>query len=206
MGSPTARRPGRRRGLVFLFVVLFIASSFPAVLSAAEPPPGVNLANHDPEVTPARKRKTKIPGLPGGVSRLEEQLLKRDDAFITARTAGDNPLSVVSAGRARAHRDAGGQVPEEGRPADLAADLHRSLDRDQPEPDRPGDAREQLVLRRERPHRRPCDPAEHRPEDPGRGPGWHLDLSTRRPAPGSRARTPCPPFRSATSPWRRRTT
>lgn len=103
----TGLSPLRRRGFVLLVAGLLALSQFPAALLAATPP--------DPTATPAPVVQVQPPSdpyadptrAPGAQpleegDDLEEQLQKRDDAFITARTAGDVQLSVQAAGRARA--------------------------------------------------------------------------------------------------------
>ena len=97
MGRPTVGTARRRTAVLLLTIAALVGTMLPTTVVAVQPGAG----NHDPEVTPARARERKIPGLPGMLSRTDEQLLKRDDAFITARTAGDSPLSVATAGRQR---------------------------------------------------------------------------------------------------------
>jgi uncharacterized repeat protein (TIGR01451 family) len=104
------RTPGfgllRRRGLVLAFAVTLVLSQFPSSLLAAQP---------SAEPTPAATAPALPPDDPSadpiwvpGTAPLDtgddpaEEIQKRDDAYITSRTAGDVPLSVLSAGRARA--------------------------------------------------------------------------------------------------------
>ncbi len=104
-----AQGSARRRSLVLAFTAVLAWSLFPATMVAIQPP-GLTAAVPigDPEVTPSRARPTRI-RLSGGLSRDEEQALKRDDAFITRRTAGDVHLSVKQAGKARAAANQAGK-------------------------------------------------------------------------------------------------
>ena len=106
----TGLSPLRRRGFVLLVAGLLALSQFPASLLAATPsnePATVVSAPVLPPPTPPgdpTADPTRAPGaepLDEGDDP-EEELQKRDDAYITARTAGDVPLSVQAAGRARA--------------------------------------------------------------------------------------------------------
>ena len=114
------RRPApgfaRRRGIVLAFTAALVFSQVPAALLAAQPPaPQTQPVAGDPEVTPSRARPTRI-RLPGGLTRDEEQALKRDDAFITRRTAGDVPLPVDVAGQEQGEAQNEGKALKNAKP------------------------------------------------------------------------------------------
>ena len=98
--------PMQRRGFVLLVAGLLVLSQFPSSLLAAtpsNPPPATVLAPAQPPSDPSAD-PTRAPGaepLDEGDDPAEE-IQKRDDAYITSRTAGDVPFSVQAAGRARA--------------------------------------------------------------------------------------------------------
>ena len=96
--------PMRRRGFVLLVAGLLVLSQFPSSLLAAtpsNPPPATTLAPAQPPSDPSAD-PTRAPGaqpLDEGDDPAEE-IQKRDDAYITSRTAGDVPL-LRPGGRAR---------------------------------------------------------------------------------------------------------
>jgi hypothetical protein len=165
MGSPTVG-VARRRSLALLFAIALVGSLFPAAMVAAEPPQPPTQVGHDPEVTPARARPSRI-RLDGGTTRLEEQLLKRDDAFITARTAGDNPLSDVSAGRARAIAHKAAKALKKAGPPISPLTFTDPWTEISPNP---------IVQVTRGKDRWARHPAQQWPEDPRWGPGRDLDL------------------------------
>ena len=163
-----------RRGLVLVFCAALVMSVFPAA-AVAHPPAGGDLSvppTGDPEVRPYLQ-----PGrdpLDEGDDE-DEELLKADDAVITRRTAGDVHLSIDQAATigAAAH-DAGKHLVKSApiSPPTFTGPWTEISPNPIVQVTRGGSS----LLCRGRPCQRACDPAQQRPEDPGRGAGRDLDL------------------------------
>lgn len=114
-------RFGRRRGIVLAFSAAIVLAQFPTAMLAAQPSAQGEPANEaggsgaggDPNADPVFTPGT-LP-LDTGDDQ-DEQVLKRDDAFITRRTAGDVPLSIIAAGRARSLAHQQGRALRKTRP------------------------------------------------------------------------------------------